>query len=46
MIGSGAGGIELVIDGFLKKGNGWMDGWTDGGTDGWTDPLVEMQGRF
>ena len=33
MIGSGVGGIELVIDGFLKKGNGGTDGRTDGRTD-------------
>ena len=38
MIGSGVGGIELVIDGFSKKGNG--------PTDGWTDPLIEMRGRI
>ena len=29
MIGSGVGGIELVVDGFLKKGNGQTDGPTD-----------------
>ena len=28
MIGSGVGGIELVIDGFSKKGNGPTDGQT------------------
>ena len=28
MIGSGVGGIELVIDGFSKKGNGGTDGQT------------------
>ena len=38
MIGGGVGGIELVIDGFLKKGNG--------PTDGRTDPLIEMRGRI
>ena len=38
MIGSGVGGIELVIDGFSKKGNG--------PTDGRTDPLIEMRGRI
>ena len=38
MIGSGVGGIDSVIDGFLKKGNG--------GTDGRTDPLIEMRGRI
>ena len=38
MIGSGVGGIELMIDGFSKKGNG--------GTDGRTDPLIEMRGRI
>ena len=32
MIGSGVGGIELVIDGFSKKGNGPTDGRTDGQT--------------
>ena len=37
MIGSGVGGIEFVIDGFSKKGNGWMDGRTDRRTD----PLIE-----
>ena len=42
MIGSGVGGIELMIDGFLKKGNGG----TDGRTDGRTDPLMEMRGRI
>ena len=42
MIGSGVGGIELVTDGFSKKGNGG----TDGRTDGWTDPLIEMRGRI
>ena len=35
MIGGGVGGIALVIDGFLKKGNG--------PTDGRTDPLIEMR---
>ena len=29
MIGSGVGGIELVIDGFSKKGNGGTDEQTD-----------------
>ena len=38
MIGSGVGGIALVIDGFSKKGNGLMDGRTD--------PLIEMRGRI
>ena len=38
MIGSGVGGIELVVDGFSKKGNGR--------TDGRTDPLIEMRGRI
>ena len=42
MIESGAGGIELMIDGFLKKGNGG----TDGRMDGRTDPLIEMRGRI
>ena len=42
MIGSGVGGIELVIDGFSKKGNGG----TDGRMDGQTDPLIEMRGRI
>ena len=41
MIGSGVGGIELMIDGFSKKGNGRMDrpidGWTDRSTDGRTN---------
>ena len=32
MIGSGVGGIDLVIDGFLKKGNGRTDRPTDGET--------------
>ena len=32
MIGSGVREIELVIDGFLKKGNGPTDGWMDGQT--------------
>ena len=32
MIGSGVGGIESVIDGFSKKGNGPTDGRTDGQT--------------
>ena len=32
MIGSGVGGVELVIDGFLKKGDGRTDGPTDGQT--------------
>ena len=36
MIGSGVGGIELVIDGFSKKGNGRTDRRTDGRTDGQT----------
>ena len=42
MIGSGVGGIELMIDGFSKKGNGP----TDRRTDGRTDPLIEMRGRI
>ena len=50
MIGSGVGGIELVIDGFSKKGNGPTDGPTDGRMDGRTDgrthPLIEMRGRI
>ena len=29
MIGSGVGGIELVVDGFLTKGNGRTDRRTD-----------------
>ena len=33
MIGSGVGGIELIIDGFLKKGNGWTDQPTNRRTD-------------
>ena len=33
MIGSGVGGIELVIDGFSKKGNGPTDGRMDRRTD-------------
>ena len=33
MIGSGVGGIELVIYGFSKKGNGPTDRRTDGRTD-------------
>ena len=37
MIGSGVGGIELVIDGFLKKGNGRTDGRMDRRTDRRTD---------
>ena len=37
MIGSGVGGIEFVIDGFSKKGNGPTDGPTDGPTYGRTD---------
>ena len=32
MIGSGVGGIELMIDGFSKKGNKWTDRTTDGQT--------------
>ena len=36
MIGSGVEGIELVIDGFSKKGNGRTDRRTDGRTDGQT----------
>ena len=36
MIERGVGGIELVIDGFSKKGNGPMDGPMDGRTDGQT----------
>ena len=46
MIGSGVGGIELMIDGFSKKGNGPTDRRTDGRMDGRTDPLIEMQGRI
>ena len=42
MIGRGLGGVELVTDGFLKKGNGR----TDGRTDRRTDPLIEMPGRI
>ena len=42
MIESGVGGIEVMIDGFLKKGNGRRDG----PTNGRTDPLIEMQGRI
>ena len=37
MIGSGVAGIELMIDGFLKKGNEWTDGWIDRRMDRWTD---------
>ena len=33
LIGSGVGGIELVTDGFSKKGNGGRNGRTDGRTD-------------
>ena len=42
MIGSGVGGIELMIDGFSKKGNGR----TDRRTNRRTDPLREMGGRI
>ena len=38
MIGSGVGGIALVIDGFSKK--------ADGPTDRRTDSLIEMRGRI
>ena len=38
IIGSGVGGIELVMDGFSKKGNR--------PTDGRTDPLKKMRGHI
>ena len=43
MIGSGVGGIELVIGGVSKKGNGRT---ANQRMNGRTDPLIEMGGRI